>query len=370
MSLTAPLNCSNYEVYIAMRGGNPLVCALKPVGLSFTRTLNDFSTATVTCAVDSACLTCLADLDPWLHEVLIFRNSQLVWCGPLTSLTYKQADSKVVLNARDLLAWAEKRLIELKDEDYEVEDVDIAEVFNWVLGHGYAKDPWGMTWTLAPTGVPISKLYPGYFAPDRWGGSYPVVATELRGLSQAGIDYCVINRHLYGGDLAITPPVSQVLKIADQNWTRTPDVTINGATMSSRTVVAGGRGGYWGWYDDQIWIEETTEPYGLLETFVSRGDASDADTTVLPNIITQEAAARHAILKRPVARIAGGQLSGQNPYDFNQLIPGLPVEVGLVKSLRNLEIHYRMYSLSVDVSAEAEAISMSLSSPGIDEIRI
>lgn len=370
--MSQPLNCSNYEIYIAVKGGVPLVCKLKPAGISFNRILNDFSVASVTCAVDSACLTCLAELKPWTHEILIFRNSELVWCGPLMTIEYDPAESRVTLHGRDLLAWAEKRTVEIAGEDYDVEEVDIAEVFAWVLGVGYNKDPWNMTWTLGPTGIPINKFYPGYYPADgdRWGGSYPIVASELRALAQAGIDYSVINRHLYGGDLVVTPPVDTTLKLADQNWAKMPKITVNGATMSSRTIVAGGSGGYWGWYDDQLWIESSDEDYGLLETFVNRTEVSDADTTETPNPITQEAAARHAILKQPIARISGGQLSGQNAYDFNLLIPGLPVEVGFLRPLRKLEINYRMTALTVEVTKDAEAINMSLSSPGIEEIRI
>lgn len=365
------LNCSNYEVYVSLRGGKQLVCRLKPIGITYTRILNDFSEAAITVAVDTACIDCLATINPWQHEILIFRSSQLVWCGPLMSINYQNSQDRVVLSARDLLAWTEKRYISIFNEDYDVEEVDIAEVFHWVLSHGYNKDPWSMTWSVGATGIPINKFYPGYFPPDRWGGTFPIVASELRSLAQSGIDYTVINRHMYSGDLVVTPPTTNLLKVTDQNWAKTPDITINGSTMSSRTAVAGGSGGYWGWYDDQIWVEESGEhPYGLLETFINHSQMTDADTTTTPNVITQEAAARHSILKNPIARIAGGQLSGQNPYDFNDLIPGLPVQVGFFKPIRKLLIDYRLYSLTVDVSKEAEAINMSLSAPGIDEIKL
>jgi hypothetical protein len=367
----ASLTCADYDIYVSERGGNVLTCRLgAATDLSYNRTLNDFSEATVQVAVNSSCAECVASLNPWQHELMVFRAKTLVWCGPIMSMVYKPSISRLQIYARDLLAWTEKRLVEPIGEDYDVEEVDIGQVFGWVLNHGYTKDPWGMTWSIAATGVPISMFYPAVPEGDRWGGSYPVVGAELRKLSQAGIDYTMVNRQLYAGDLTVTPPNPTTLKITDQNWTRSPDIQVNGTQMSTRTGVAGGAGGYWGWYDDQIWFEESEEPWGLLETFTPRNDVDEADTTILPNAITQEAAARHALLKNPIAYITGGQLSGGAPFDFNGLIPGLPIEVGFAAPMRNLQIDYRMYSVTVDVSSEKEEINMSVSAPGLEEVKL
>lgn len=369
----ASLTCADYDVYISNRGGDTLVCRLgNTVEVQFNRTLNDFSEATVIASVNSSCASCVAELNPWQHEIMIFRSKTLVWCGPIISMRYMPATSRIRIYARDLMAWTEKRLIAPANVDgYEVEEVDIAEVFHWVLQHGYDKDPWEMAWSIGNTGVPITKFYPGYDpTSERWGGSYPTCGAELRQLSQAGIDYTCVNRTLYAGDLTISPPNPITLKIADQNWARSPDIDVNGAQMSTRTGVAGGSGGFWGWYDDQIWFEETTQPWGLLETFTPRPELSDVDTTTLPNAITQEAAARHAILKDPIATISGGQLSGGAPFDFNSLLPGLPIEVGFAAPMRFLETDYRMVGLSVSVTDKQEEINMSVSVPGLEEIRV
>lgn len=366
----ASLTCADYDIYVAERGGSVLTCRLgNAIKLRYNRILNDFSESTCEVAVNSSCADCLASINPWQHEVLIFRAKTLVWCGPIISLTYRPSTSRVTLYARDLMAWTEKRLISPVGIDgYEVEEVDIAEVFNWALTHGYEKDPWNMVWAITNTGVPISRYYPGYDpATERWGGSYPVLGSELRSLSQAGIDYTCVNRTLYAGDLVITPPNPVTLKLTDQNWARTPDIQVNGAQMSTRTGVAGGNGGYFGWYDDQIWFEESTQPWGLLETFTPRPEIDEADTTILPNAITQEAAARHAILQQPVATITGGQLSGNAQFDFNDLIPGLPIEIGFAQPMRYLQTEYRMVSVSVDVSPKAEQIDMAVSTPGLDD---
>lgn len=369
MALTN-LSCSQYQLYIAQRGGKTLVCQLKGASeIRFNRTLNTHSEANVTVAMDTKCTDALSGVNPWQHELLIFRGEQLVWCGPLVQIKYSPSTSKVALYARDLWAWTDKRFIEIKDKDYDVEDVDSVEVFKWILSHAYDKQPWGMTWHLSPTGIPITRFYPAYIAPDRWGGLYLNCGQELRNITTYGIDFTVVNRTLYGGSLVVKPPRNIILKIADQNWVLAPDITVNGAQMSTRTAVAGGAGGYYGFYDEQMVIVETPDsPFGLLETFTTKFELDDEDTTEEPNAITQEALGRHLLLSRPIALISGGQLAGNSPFDFNDLIPGMPISIGLLNSIRKLDNEYRLVGLSVSVSQTSETIDLSLTLPGISDV--
>lgn len=367
-----PLNaCATYEVYVANRGGETLVCRLPNTAtITYNRVLNDFSEARIDLRFDAACRDCLASTNPWQHEIMIFRSSQLVWCGPIVNIIYDPAGSTVSVHARDLTAWTEKRFIEIVGvDDYDVEDVDTREVFEWVLSHGYNKQPWNMTWSLHDTGIPITRFYPSTGG-DQWGGSYKNVASELRALSKIGVDFTAVNRHLYGGDLELVPPIAQTLKISDKAWAVAPKINVNGTSMSTRTIVAGGSGGFYGWTMDQMWIEEETDsPYGLLESFTERTDLGDEDTTQTPNAITQEAYGRHRLLRQPIATLSEGQLAGDAPFTFDTLIPGVPIEVGLVNAVRPVEIDYRIYSVDVSASPENEVVNLKLSLPGASEIR-
>lgn len=357
------LSCGDYDLYIAQRGGQKLVTRLTGASsIRYNRTLNDFSEANVEVGY-SGCVSSLTSVNPWQHELLIFRDRKLVWCGPLMNIKYVPSRDQIKIHARDLLAWTEKRFIEI-EEDYDVEEVDIKEVFGWVLYHGYTKDPWNMVWYLEDTGLPISRFYPGKYG-DRWGGLYPKVADELRTLSQSGIDYTVINRTMYAGDLEVRPPSKSTLHLSDKSWVEVPEITISGTQMSTRTAVAGGNGGYYGWYSDQMWIEETADlPWGLLETFTNRADV-DADTTELPNVITQEAHARHEFLRQPLAYIEGGQLATVSSFDFNDMIPGVRMKVGLLEAIRDIETDYRLANVDISVNNDTEKIDMQLTLPGV-----
>lgn len=366
----ASLTCANYQIYVANRGGKSLVCRVDgATDIRFNRTLNTHSEATITVAMNAKCKNALATVNPWQHELIIWRGDQMVWCGPLIQLKYSPSTSKITLYARDLWAWTDKRFIELRDEDFDVEDVDSAFVFDWILNHAYTKQPWNMTWHISPSGIPITRFYPAYMKGERWGGQYLNCGQELRNITSFGIDFTVINRTLYGGSLVVRPPRDVNLKIADQNWVSAPDIAVNGAQMSTRTGVAGGAGGYYGYYDEQMYIVTTkNSPYGLLETFTTKFELDDEDTTQFPNAITQEAVGRHELLSKPIALISGGQLAGNSPFDFNDLVPGVPIEVGLLNSIRPLDSHYRLVGITVAVSATSETLDLSLSMPGVSDV--
>lgn len=360
------MSCGDYQVYIAERGGSRLKCGLPRItSIRFRRVLNEFSDADVEVAY-GGCHECMTDVNPWQHELLIFRSGVQVWCGPIMNITYSPSSDKIKINARDLMAWAEKRRIEI-EEDYEVFDTDVKDIFEWVLSHGYDKDPWGMSWIISETGIPMDKFYPGRYE-DRWGGTYPRVADELRTLANIGIDFTVVNRTLYGGDIEVKPPTTEVIYLTDSSWAVVPDVLISGTAMSTRTIVAGGLGGFYGWYADQLWVvEESDSDYGLLETFTNDSD-TDAYTDELPNPITQFAEGKHAALKQPLAFIEGGQLSRNASVDFNDIIPGVRAKVGIVENVRDIEVDYRIGSLTVQVNAESEVVDIGLIIPGLNEV--
>ena len=274
------------------------------------------------------------------------------------NLSYSPSQGVVKINARDLLAWTEKRFIEI-DEDYEVEQVDLKEVFEWVLVHGYNKQPWNMSWVLSDTGIPIDWFYPGKQG-DRWGGTYKSVGQELRALSQVGLDYTVVARFLLTGERG-------TLHLADSDWAEVPEVIISGTQMSTRTAVAGGNGGFFGWYSDQMWVEESEEPWGLLETFINRPEI-DEDTTQLPNPISQEAYARHQALRKPLAFIRGGRLASGAPFSFNDMVPGVNMKIGLLETIRDIETDYRLSSVSVTVDNDSEKLDLTMILPGVEDL--
>jgi len=105
------LGCAQeYQAVIHWRGGarpftSPGVDALTSV--SWSRTAGDVSEASVTIAKGAGeCCVQLGQIEPWVHELSIYRDSSLVWQGPVTRVT--EARETVTIEARDVLAWLDR----------------------------------------------------------------------------------------------------------------------------------------------------------------------------------------------------------------------------------------------------------------------
>jgi hypothetical protein len=98
-----------YRAIIHWRGGSrpfvsPSVDALTE--LSWSRTVNDISEAQVTIAKAGAAECCaqLGQVEPWVHELSLYRDLDLVWQGPIARQP-RETRSSFVLEAQDVLGW-------------------------------------------------------------------------------------------------------------------------------------------------------------------------------------------------------------------------------------------------------------------------
>lgn len=383
MSDREELGCGVYTVLVQSRCGGQYFCMLNASDISFNRVLNDISQATVKVPIKGTCCECLSDVNPWQHELAIFRNEELVWVGPIIDMEFDMVDEIATIFAKDLLTWADHRLVELADTDYEPENQDLADAYTWLLNHAYCKDPWCMTWSVTPVGIPIPDLYYPAFdkaGGERWGGQYPVVGEQMRTLSQTGVDFTVVGRHLWGGSTQIVNPVGSQVILLDNHFQSAPAVKVSGSKMGNRQIVAGGDGGRSGYFDDQISmipsavgpinqsnLDGVQQMFGLLESFQNVPMYQDVDTTVFPNAVDRQAGTLYDLLSQPFVYIDGGTLAPNCPLTFKDtLIPGGLVNIELATSCKDLSPEGKQLRLTqVTVSVgETESVSIDLTPQG------
>jgi len=374
------LGCGEYEAYFKTRGGDTFVCRAKNLtAVSWGRRLNDVSEATVTFSLNGTegdCCGCAAIIEPWKHELSVYRNGVEVWCGPVTGGEIDSSAMTARFDAKDLSTWFDRRWVELLDSDKEFEDVDIVERFTWLLSHGYSKDPFGLDFVLTDKtlGLPMTRMYVSYSDPDRWGGNYQMVGDEIKELAKAGIDYTVIRRVLLAGGLQTSK--QPIARLMDQHWSVSPKITIVGTGMANEQALAGGQGGYYGWDDSQMWIERgddtdtSRSEYGLLQSFETTPTLDDVDTTATPNPIAQKAYALRELKKRPFEYLKGGELSPSAPVEIDALIPGRYLRVDLNKPCRTVNSSYLLVGLSASCSSSGESISVELVPPGAEDLNV
>lgn len=371
------LGCGIYEAYIKTRGGYAFVGRARNItGLKWSRVINDVSEAEITFAlngVEGECCDLAATINPWEHELSIYRDGAEVWCGPITGGEIDLNGLTATFQAKDLSAWFDHRWIEVTDNDVEFEDADITELFNWLLAHGYWKDPFNLEWTVGEKlNVPINRTYISFSDPERWGGVYQNIATELRDLVGAKIDYTTVRRILVAGDLQRSSRTHPI-QLLDQDWEQLPKVKIVGSGMATEQAVAGGNGGYYGYADDQMWIERPQDAYreqfGLLQALDSYAEMDDVDTYDMPNAIAQKAFELREIRKKPFIYLNGGVMSRHAPILVEQLVPGYHFLIALNQTCRNVRANYLLTRLDVTFDGEAEGIALELVPPGADMLK-
>lgn len=370
------LGSGDYEVYFKTRGGAQFLCrARNMTALTWSRRLNEVSEASVTIALnglDPECCDCIATINPWEHELAVYRNGVEVWVGPVVNGTINLATMQVSYSARDLSAWFDHRWIEVRDIDVDFVEANISEVYEWLIQHAYNKEPWNMDWHVPVTQIPMDRTYTAAESGERWSGSFQKVGDEMRDLSNSGIDSTVIRRMFIAGDLQAQTQVQQIL--TDTHWATLPSIDIVGASMATELGLGGGNGGYNGWYDEQIWIEransdENGSKYGLLQSFFNAPELGEEETNELPNPITQQAWNLREAKKEPFVYVKGGALSPSAPVTTDDLIPGNVYRVVLREACRQIESDYRLSQVNVALDAGGETVSLELTPLGADALR-
>ena len=373
--LANTLGTAEYEAYFKSRGGQYFICRARNLtALSWERKMNEVSSAKVTISLNSLdpdFCECVSQINPWEHELAIYRNGVEVWVGPVINGIIDLANLTATYDAKDLSAWFDKRWIELRDTDVEFEEADISDVFEWLVRHAYYKQPWNMTWTIPQVQIPIDRVYVSASPDERWSGPFPSVGEEIRNLVRSGVDMTVVRRELITGDLQTESTPLAMLN--DQHWATLPAIQIIGSQMATEVGVGGGNGGYYGWYDDQIWIEradadEFGDQFGLLQEFTNEPSMQDEETTKTPNAITQQAYALREVKKQPFVYVKGGELAPDAPVYPEILVPGNVFMVKLTETCRTVEDEYRLYSVSTSFGRDGESMALELVPKGADAL--
>lgn len=111
----AVLGCGIARAEVFTRGGLVRVIDLPNITeTEWSRIRSDTSLGSVTLdgvaiAADPACCAILSTVRPWKHELHIYRDDELQWCGPISEVDLD--GPKLTIRARDLSAWFDRRFV-------------------------------------------------------------------------------------------------------------------------------------------------------------------------------------------------------------------------------------------------------------------
>lgn len=111
------LGCGVPAVFITTRCNTSMTCQIDLKDITkilWTRRLNEVSEAEVEIGLtgDSSqtCCVCLELVEPFCHELHIWRDGVEVWVGPIEAIRYER--ERVTIKARDVLGWLDVRIPE------------------------------------------------------------------------------------------------------------------------------------------------------------------------------------------------------------------------------------------------------------------
>lgn len=379
------LGCgSDIQAFVTGQCGTPTVCALGNItSLTWNRILDDVSACQVEVPVaigsggTNPCCRCLADVEPWCHELHVYRNGVETWTGPIIKVTY--GFTRILIEAHDMLAWTQVRIPETL-LDYTTEGKatggpgpsELTDIAKEVLISAFADgDPCVMDYVYQgdlqfaanrPTIFNETAIKMDAFA----GTEYD----RLTDLVNIGLNFTVLGRRII---LTVDDPKNNTLVVgtlSDQHIMGEVDVSKDG-TLAANRVFARYDG------DDNAdtcaanctsttictvpcpaLVEGTQYCYGPIEILRDDSVAFDLNTATQ---VAQKYVDAGSIVPRTMEFPGGSKLSPDAPFDINDLIPGNKMRVTLTNLCFPVSQEFKIQEVTYQTDASGEeAVGLTL----------
>ena len=333
------LGCAEtYNVYITDDTYENILDVARFSDISWERVEDDVSSASATFPDELGGVLCVAKLGglrPWKHGLLIERNDQQVWNGPIVNVG--RAGNAIHVTAGDVLARYRKRFL-LREiaNPASYTNVDAGRLFHDIITtHAFQpSDRWTPTVPLVQVGSPVTRtLRPREFK-YAWDMLHELLDTSLDAYVMNGTLYvwepnagwryqARIKRTLEGPYNANFDLVYGTF--TEESFSQRADWTIDGMGQANFVAVPATETG-----------EHAFRSYEAAENVASQAeygvlDMVDPDQTERPEDKTPtdiekalqvRADTLLAMRALPPAIIEGGVLSEDAPIDMNHLRPG------------------------------------------------
>lgn len=307
------------------------------------RTIDSTSSASVTLALNTGCCDLLSKMTVLIHELEIWRDTDMVWAGPVTDFSVDEEAKQATIAARDLSYWFNLRAFR---HTMKPVDIDLALIFKgyceYALGRSFPEwavffegdpgprpqpdgrvlparpadpplyvDDFGLRLDVTPVGIPGKRTV--------FHGELKVVMAELEELGQTGVDWTVHNRTMTVGGAEVLAadglPVSLPGRMTDDDFVTPPRLrmTSDGQATEVLTRANGFRSRVGGPHPDTgIEVTRVLDEYSIE-------DQASADAA---------AQSYYARGRDPLLYVEGaGALSPNSAFQVQQLVPGARVRV-------------------------------------------
>lgn len=369
------LGCAQeYRAIIHWRGGgrpytSPAVDSLTQV--RWSRTINDVSQAEISIAKSAAGTECcgqLGKIEPWIHELSIYRDSDLVWQGPVLRL--RETTPTLTVEAWDMLAWLRRvvntfwlRFVDIEPDDRGRKRGPVQEIAETIIRTNLVDSSLSVPpdWcNVTPYIVRQDAETTTKFEKD--GENNDAVWAEYvlnvldEELTPRGLEYTTVGRSMVlrgPADAEDAPQVrlfpEDILGDVEVVRDGTEAATFAFATTQETRDISGGL---------TVGTGEVGTPYGRLDWLV-RSTAENVDEDDLRQMARQVLGGRYPA-PTTITIPDGAQLAPTAPVTIHQLVAGERIDFVAQGFCMEVEEGFRLADLEVTWGASGEQVGISL----------
>jgi hypothetical protein len=332
------LGCdADYRASVVDAGGAVVVNLEVITKLEFFRLINDSSTASVTSTFDPDCCAQVGDVRSWRHWLVIYRNADFMWAGPI--LTCEWSQGQVEIMASDITSIMARRVPHTARSFAGADTMDVA---HFLINDAFnVADP--------PYTIETPDGARGAVATVDYEIGFGQTLDHLKTLTENnGIDFTAVGSTIYLLPDAWESPVGA---LTDADFPQGLNVAEDGTAFATRWVVFGS--------DDSGAMGEAGGPhpfYGLVERFVQ-------DTSITTNEAATIAARSRLNTSLPLPLYIDTQdvtLSSDSAVNLATLIPGWTLDVSTVTTCRDVTERLKIIGLDVSADENGESIKVQV----------
>jgi len=366
------LSCAQHKAFIYDRGGERKLLELEPLTrVRWERLRDDISSATAyVAAASQECAEKLVLAEAGRVELVIFRDNERVWEGPVTHVAF-QGDS-VEITAKDLMYYAYRTIIRHEYDNRHPNTTKVLQRVDRVLTAEMARKE-----ALVPKInflENVSFIYAsseGVTDARTTSRILPYETTVFEHIdnfaARGGIDYTVVGRRVLFFD--VHQKIGQTPMVTRDDFLADPIITQYGSELATQVAMTDGKGHF-------AVAGEVDPYYGEWEVLHQAYD-EDAEATgeEPPSVEEMMSQAQRVYVQGhlPPLVVRVPENTGLNPngvLDIADLVPGVWIPLSASLPGRTLTQMQKLDNMSVEETAESgEVITVTLS-PAPDEKQI
>lgn len=330
---------------IYSRDGRDVLLPLPAGAIEWNRGLCQITTATVTLPPD-LCTPDLDDVHTWAHSLVIHRDRDRVWEGPIR----KRRDTRtgLTLTASDVLGWTSRRPVVRR----QVTDSPVRDELEWVLNRAFDTDDPNIIAHLQLLGDASQRCDHTLAKAEKYA------ADALSALATDGGRWTALGRSVVLWDEADN--IGQLTDLSPENHlTADVEVTEDGDNLATQAV---------GRNDDGVLAEVTPSGGGPVDAFYGHVGTIVPSGGHTPTGVARSA--RQYLNRSYPAPItievpSDAALRPDAPYPITSLVPGLLVPVvTTTATARTIRQTFMLTGVKVTQQAgQSEVVAITLAPP-------